>query len=399
MTATPKTRVLLGVSGGIAAYKSAELVRRLADAGCEVQVVMTAGAEAFVTPLTFQALSGRSVRSELFDRDAEAAMGHIELARWADRILIAPASADLLARLAAGMADDLLTTVVLASSAPVSVAPAMNQQMFAHPATQANLETLRERGVTVLGPGSGEQACGDVGAGRMLEPGELVDAITAERTTALRGVRTVVTAGPTVEAIDPVRYLSNHSSGKMGYAIAAALVAAGSDVTLVSGPSRQPTPAGVNRIDVRSAEDMLDAVEDNLAACDLFIACAAVADYRIAEPETRKIKKTDDTLSLHLERNPDILKRVAARDNAPVCVGFAAETNDMEKHARSKLARKKLQLICANRVGGDQSAFGADDNALDLWWPDNGHRHLARAPKTTIARQLVAHIADLYFSA
>jgi len=326
-------------------------------------------------------------------------MGHIELARWADRILIAPASADLLARLAAGMADDLLTTVVLASSAPVSVAPAMNQQMFAHPATQANLETLRERGVAVLGPGSGEQACGDVGAGRMLEPGELVEAITAVRTTALRGVHTVVTAGPTVEAIDPVRYLSNHSSGKMGYAIAAALVAAGSDVTLVSGPSRQPTPVGVNRIDVRSAEDMLNAVEGNLAACDLFIACAAVADYRVAEPETRKIKKNDDTLALHLERNPDILKRVAARDNAPVCVGFAAETNDMEKHARSKLARKKLQLICANRVGGEQSAFGADDNALDLWWPENGHRHLARAPKTTIARQLVAHIADLYFSA
>ncbi len=398
MTQTAKTRVLLGVSGGIAAYKSAELVRRLSDAQCEVQVVMTAGAEAFVTPLTFQALSGRPVRSALFDRDAEAAMGHIELARWADQILIAPASADLIARLAAGMADDLLSTVVLASAAPLSVAPAMNQQMYANAATQANLDTLRARGVRVLGPASGEQACGDVGAGRMLEPAELVAAVTGNTSGPLKGVRAVITAGPTVEDIDPVRYLSNHSSGKMGYAIAAALVAAGSEVTLISGPTTLPTPAGATRVDVRSAADMLRAVEDTAGRCDLFIGCAAVADYRVVNPATQKIKKQSDTMTLSLERNPDILQQVAARAEPPVCVGFAAETNDMAAHARGKLERKGLHLICANRVGGEHSAFGADDNALDLWWPNDGHRQLARAPKTVIASQLVDHIADLYFS-
>lgn len=393
-----KTQVVLGVSGGVAAYKSAELVRRLRDAGCEVQVLMTAGAEAFVTPMTFQALSGRAVRTSLFDPAAEAAMGHIELARWADQILIAPATADLLARLAGGLADDLLTTLVLASTAPVSVAPAMNQAMWAHPATQANVATLEDRGVRLLGPATGEQACGDVGAGRMLETEEIVAALSAAHTTRLAGKRAVVTAGPTQEAIDPVRYLSNHSSGKMGYAIAQALADAGAIVTLVSGPTSLATPRNTDRIDVLSANDMLAAVESSVHRCDLFIACAAVADYRVADPATQKIKKVNDAITLTLARNPDILAEVAARDPRPVCIGFAAETHDMESHARSKLASKNLDMICANSVGGADSAFGADDNTLALWWQSGGHARIERASKASVARQLVERIAELYFS-
>ncbi|MEM7376346.1 MAG: bifunctional phosphopantothenoylcysteine decarboxylase/phosphopantothenate--cysteine ligase CoaBC [Pseudomonadota bacterium] len=391
-------RVLLGVAGGIAAYKAAELVRRLSDAGCEVQVVMTAGAEAFVTPMTFQALSGRPVRTSLFDPAAEAAMGHIELARWADVVLIAPATADVLARLACGLADDLLTTVALASTAPLYLAPAMNQAMWAHPATQANIATLAARGAQILGPGHGDQACGDVGAGRLLEPAEIVATVCAPTSSALRGKRAIVTAGPTQEAIDPVRYLSNHSSGKMGYAIAQALAEAGAEVQLVSGPTALPTPPGVARTDVLSARDMLGAVLEAVDDCDLFVACAAVADYHIANPAEQKIKKDSDMLALSLERNPDILAQVAARSAAPVCVGFAAETNDMAAHAQGKLERKGLDLICANQVGGAQSAFGADDNALALWWPDGGHTEIARAPKLNVARQLVDHITELHFS-
>lgn len=386
------------MAGGIAAYKAAELVRRLSDAGCEVQVVMTAGAEAFVTPMTFQALSGRPVRTSLFDPAAEAAMGHIELARWADVVLIAPATADVLARLACGLADDLLTTVALASTAPLYLAPAMNQAMWAHPATQANIATLAARGAQILGPGHGDQACGDVGAGRLLEPAEIVATVCAPTSSALRGKRAIVTAGPTQEAIDPVRYLSNHSSGKMGYAIAQALAEAGAEVQLVSGPTALPTPPGVARTDVLSARDMLGAVLEAVDDCDLFVACAAVADYHIANPAEQKIKKDSDMLALSLERNPDILAQVAARSAAPVCVGFAAETNDMAAHAQGKLERKGLDLICANQVGGAQSAFGADDNALALWWPDGGHTEIARAPKLNVARQLVDHITELHFS-
>ncbi|MEM9604421.1 MAG: bifunctional phosphopantothenoylcysteine decarboxylase/phosphopantothenate--cysteine ligase CoaBC [Pseudomonadota bacterium] len=391
-------RVLLGVTGGIAAYKAAELVRRLSDVGCEVQVVMTAGAEAFVTPMTFQALSGRPVRTSLFDPAAEAAMGHIELARWADLILIAPATADVLARLAGGLADDLLTTVVLASKAPLYVAPAMNQAMWAHPATQANMATLASRGAHTLGPAHGDQACGDVGAGRLLEPQDIVAAVCAPTNAPLIGKRAIVTAGPTQEAIDPVRYLSNHSSGKMGYAIAQALAEAGADVQLVSGPTALPTPPGVSRTDVLSARDMLGAVLGAIDDCDLFVACAAVADYHVASPADQKIKKDSDTLALSLERNPDILAQVAARPSRPVCVGFAAETHDMAAHAQGKLERKGLDLICANQVGGAHSAFGADDNALALWWPGGGHTEIARAPKLTVARRLVEHITDLHFS-
>ncbi|MEM6985230.1 MAG: bifunctional phosphopantothenoylcysteine decarboxylase/phosphopantothenate--cysteine ligase CoaBC [Pseudomonadota bacterium] len=397
MTELPRTRILLGVTGGIAAYKAAELVRRLGDALCDVQVVMTAGAEAFVTPMTFQALSGRTVRTSLFDPAAEAAMGHIELARWADQIVIAPATADAIARLATGQADDLLTTVVLASTAPLSIAPAMNQAMWAHPATQANVATLLQRGVNVLGPASGEQACGDVGAGRMLEPEDIAAAVTTPSSTRLAGRRAVITAGPTLEAVDPVRYLSNHSSGKMGYAVASALARAGAEVTLVSGPTALASPPGVSRVDVQSARDMLEAVMGKIDSSDLFVGCAAVADYHVAEPASQKIKKHSDTLTLSLERNPDILAQVAALPSPPICVGFAAETNDMQAHAQDKLARKKLHLICANSVGGENSAFGADDNALELWWPNGGHARIERAPKTEVARQLVEQIATLYF--
>ncbi len=385
-------RVLLGVGGGIAAYKSADLVRRLRDAGAEVRVVMTQNATRFVGALTFQALSGNPVRTSLWDESAEAAMGHIELARWADQILIAPASADLLAQLAQGRAEDLLGTLVLATAAPVSVAPAMNQQMWAHPATQGNLEILRQRGVLVLGPGSGSQACGEVGEGRMLEPVELVGQLVAgHRPQVLAGLRVLVSAGPTFEDIDPVRFIGNRSSGRMGFAIAAAARDAGATVQLVAGPVGLATPAGVERIDVRSARQMRDAVIQRAAANDIFIAAAAVGDYRPEACAPHKLKKSGKPLALELIQNPDILAEVSALPDRPFLIGFAAETEDLERHARDKLQRKGLDLIAANQVGESQG-FESSENALLLLWAD-GREQLAQADKATLARRLVEHIA------
>ncbi|SEP14181.1 bifunctional phosphopantothenoylcysteine decarboxylase/phosphopantothenate--cysteine ligase CoaBC [Aquisalimonas asiatica] len=382
-------RILLGVSGGIAAYKSADLVRRLGDAGADVRVVMTAGAQEFVRPLTFQAVSGNPVHTSLLDPDAEAAMGHIELARWADAVLIAPASADVIARLAHGHADDLLTTLCLATEAPLAIAPAMNRVMWAHPATQANVALLVERNATVLGPGAGDQACGEVGSGRMLEPLELVAGLTTLfPARSLAGEHVVLTAGPTREAIDPVRYISNRSSGRMGFALAAAAARAGARVTLVSGPVALPTPPGVERVDVESAAQMHDAVMARIADCTIFIACAAVADYRVATPADAKIKKNDADMALALVRNPDILADVAGGAQAPFTVGFAAETNDMQANAEGKRRRKGLDMIAANWVGRPGSGFDAEDNALEVSW-DGGSVALGPSPKTRLAEALL----------
>jgi phosphopantothenoylcysteine decarboxylase/phosphopantothenate--cysteine ligase len=395
-------RILLGVTGGIAAYKSPDLVRRLRERGAEVQVVMTAGARQFVTPLTFQAVSGRAVRTDLWDEAAEAAMGHIELARWADLVLIAPATADFLARVANGLADDLLSTLCLATEAPVAVAPAMNRIMWAHPATRTNVATVRHRGVQILGPAEGEQACGEVGEGRMLEPLDLVDRVagllnavaTASVSGPLRGRRVLITAGPTRERIDPVRFISNRSSGKMGFAVAQAAREAGADVVLVSGPVSLPTPSGVRRVDVESAGEMLTAVLRELKGTDIFISTAAVADYRPARPAEQKIKKTSDTMDLSMERTPDVLATVAARSDRPFVVGFAAETESVEQNARVKLLKKNLDMIAANEVGHDK-AFDCEDNQLLVLWR-NGRHELPNAPKLTLARQLVELIAQSF---
>ncbi len=388
-------RVLLGVTGGIAAYKSAELVRELTARGAEVQVVMTEAARAFIGELTLQALSGREVRSALFDPRAEAGMGHIELARWPDLVVIAPATADTLARLAAGLADDLLTTVVLACAAPLLVAPAMNQQMWSAPATVDNLARLTARGVQVCGPASGVQACGDVGAGRMSEPADIADAVQRRlQTGELAGLRVLVTAGPTREPLDPVRFLTNRSSGRMGYAVAAAALDAGAAVTLVSGPVSIAPPPGARLLRVETAADMAAAVEAEVAGADIFIATAAVADYTVAEAAPDKIKKTGERLVLELTRTTDILATVAARDPAPFTVGFAAETQDVEHYARDKLARKGLDMIAANRVG-EGMAFDTEDNELQVFWA-GGDRRLGRAAKTVLARQLLALVAERY---
>jgi len=388
------TRILLGVTGGIAAYKSAELVRRLRDRGAEVQVVMTAGARQFVTPLTFQALSGRPVRTDLWDDAAEAAMGHIELGRWADQVLIAPASADFLARLAHGLADDLLTTLCLASGAPLSVAPAMNRLMWANAATQANVALLRSRGVTVLGPAEGDQACGETGPGRMLEPAEILDVLAPRGAVnrALAGLKVLITAGPTRERIDPVRFITNRSSGKMGFAVAEAAREAGAEVVLVSGPVNVATPPGVRRVDVETAEQMMVAVDEHLAGTDIFIAAAAVSDYRPVQCASEKIKKTSDSLTLALSRTTDILATVAARAPRPFVVGFAAETQNVERNALAKLEGKRLDLIAANQVG-DNLAFDCEDNALTVYWP-GGRQDLGRAPKRQLAAALVSLIAE-----
>jgi len=400
MSASPlaNLRVLLGVSGGIAAYKACELTRRLRDAGAEVRVVLTANAARFVTPLTFQALSGQPVRSGLWDEAAEAAMGHIELARWAQRILIAPASADLIARLAHGLADDLLTTLCLASAAPLAIAPAMNQQMWAHAATQANLERLRERGVTVLGPGSGGQACGEFGAGRLLEAEQLVAELTAlHGPRLLAGVKVLVSAGPTYEDIDPVRFVGNRSSGRMGFAVAQAAAEQGASVHLVAGPVHLPTPAGVSRVDVRDAREMYAAVMRHVPQSDIFISAAAVGDYRPQDVSAHKLKKHGNALTLTLTENPDIVAEVAALKKRPFVVGFAAETRDVESYARAKLERKKLDLIAANHVGNGKG-FDAADNELLLLWP-GGKENLASADKLALARTLVTRIAGLRASA
>ncbi|HMN35277.1 MAG TPA: bifunctional phosphopantothenoylcysteine decarboxylase/phosphopantothenate--cysteine ligase CoaBC [Chiayiivirga sp.] len=398
MSTTPQ-RILLGVSGGIAAYKAADLVRRLRERGAQVRVVLTENAERFVTALTFQALSGEPVRTSLWDSAAEASMGHIELARWAQRVLIAPASADLIARLAQGQADDLLTTLCLATEAPLFLAPAMNRVMWEHPAVQANLAILVERGAVLLGPDAGGQACGETGAGRMWEPAAIADAVVTpdpdpEAAAVLAGRRLLLTAGPTVEDLDPVRYLGNRSSGRMGYAVAAEAQRLGMRVTLVSGPVNLPVPAGVERIAVRSAEQMLAAVTDRVAQSDLFIATAAVADFRPREASLEKIKKRGDGgLTLELVQNPDILAEVAARQDRPFVVGFAAETHDVERYARDKLERKRLDMIAANRVGEEGSGFDADCNALTVLWPEGRHE-IARADKAQVARELLAVIAQ-----
>lgn len=388
----PKRRILLGVTGGIAAYKSPDLVRRLIERGADVQVVMTASARKFVSPTTFQAVSGRPVRCELWDEAAEAAMGHIELARWAELVLIAPASADILARLAGGRADDLLSTLCLATEAPICVAPAMNRVMWANRATQANVATLVARGVRVLGPGSGNQACGEVGPGRMWEPEKLAETLLEPPPNAglLAGLSVLITAGPTRERIDPVRYLTNRSSGKMGFAVAAAAREAGAHVTLVAGPVSLATPAGITRIDVESAREMYAAVHRHIAEADLFIAAAAVADFQPVTVAKTKIKKQGVAVQLALEPAPDIVKSVADMAKRPFVVGFAAETNDVEDNARAKLKRKKLDMIAANRVG-DGLAFDCEDNALTVIWP-GGKAEIPRAPKLDVARELVALI-------
>ncbi|RRQ22171.1 bifunctional phosphopantothenoylcysteine decarboxylase/phosphopantothenate--cysteine ligase CoaBC [Thiohalobacter thiocyanaticus] len=391
-------RILLGVSGGIAAYKSAELVRGLRAAGAEVRVVMTAGARRFITPLTLQALSGQPVRTELFDAEAEAGMDHIELARWADAVLVAPASADLLARLAQGRADDLLATLCLATRAPLLLAPAMNQAMWSHPATVANVRLLAGRGVRLLGPETGEQACGETGPGRMREPQDLItDLAGSFETGSLAGCRVLVTAGPTREAIDPVRFVSNRSSGRMGYAVAAAAREAGARVTLVSGPVALDGPAGIERVMVETAEEMRVAVQAHLTGCDIFIGAAAVADYRPAQAAAQKLKKHNATLSLDLVRNPDILAEVARAHPRPFTVGFAAETEDLDANARTKRMQKSLDMIAANRVGPGQG-FDVGDNALTLYW-EGGSESLPHQSKTRLARELIARIAQRFHDA
>lgn len=400
--------ILLGITGGIAAYKSAVLARRLIDAGATVKVVMTSGSLAFMQPLTFQALTGQPVHTDLLDSDAEAAMGHIELARWADYILIAPATANALARISHGIADDLLSTVCLATDAPLFIAPAMNRLMWDNPATQANYQLLKSRGVTFIGPDNGLQACGETGAGRMLEPDAIRDALvhhierlriapnTRGTSTTLSGYKLLITAGPTQEAIDPVRYISNHSSGKMGFAIAEAANRMGASVTLVAGPVSLSASAAINRVDVTTAEDMLDAVMAQITEQDVFISVAAVADYRPETVKNQKIKKNDDRMQLSLIRNPDILSRVSMLEKRPFCLGFAAETEHMESHARSKLENKQLDMIAANKVAqADSPVFGSDINSLDVYWPENdGHQHIPSGSKHEVANTLLVILAQ-----
>ncbi len=389
-------KLLLCVGGGIAAYKSLELVRRLQDAGAQVQVAMTAGAQQFVTPFSFQALSGHPVRTTLWDSAAEAAMGHIELARWADRVLIAPATADLLAKLAHGLADDLVTTLCLATTAPITVAPAMNHRMWGHPAAQANVQTLRARGVQIVGPADGPLAEGESGPGRLSEPHEIVAALQASASQsdgALHGLKVVVSAGPTYEDLDPVRYLGNRSSGKMGFAVAASAARRGAEVVLVSGPVTLPTPAGVTRVDVRSAAQMRAAVFAAFPA-DIYIGAAAVADYTPRVPASNKIKKSSESLALDLVRTPDILAEVAAQTQSlKLVVGFAAETENVAVYARGKLVAKHLDLIVANRVGVADGGFESDRNAMTAFWED-GERAFAAGPKTRLADELIGLIVE-----
>ncbi|WP_312315982.1 bifunctional phosphopantothenoylcysteine decarboxylase/phosphopantothenate--cysteine ligase CoaBC [Stenotrophomonas sp.] len=398
-------KLLLCVGGGIAAYKSLDLVRRLRDAGAQVQVAMTAGAQQFVTPLSFQALSGHPTRTTLWDSAAEQAMGHIELARWADRIVVAPATADLLARLAHGHADDLVTTLCLATTAPLTVCPAMNHRMWLHPATQANIGLLRERGAQVIGPEDGPLAEGESGPGRLSEPHAIVAALAALQAPAvaegdaaaqqLQGLRVVISAGPTYEDLDPVRYVGNRSSGKMGYALAAAAARQGAQVVLVSGPVHLATPPGVQRVDVRSAAQMRSAVLDALPA-DIYIGAAAVSDYTPRQIAPQKLKKTagTQTLTLELVRTPDILAEVAQQTNAlKLVVGFAAETHDVEKYARGKLIDKRLDLVIANQVGITNGGFESDENAATAYW-QGGEQAFPGTSKTRLAEQLLSLIAQ-----
>ena len=388
--------ILLGITGGIAAYKSAELTRALVGAGANVRIVLTPAGAEFITPLTLQALSGNPVHQSLLDPEAEQGMGHIELARWADMILVAPASADFMARLSHGMANDLLTTVCLASDAPICIAPAMNQAMWRDPRTQENAQRLTNQGAQLWGPASGEQACGDVGPGRMLEPAELAQlAASAFATPELEGKRVCITAGPTREALDPVRYISNHSSGKMGYALAAAAAKAGADVILISGPVSLPTPAGVQRLNVESAEQMLAAAMELAPTADLFIGAAAVADYRPVAIADQKIKKgQEELMELRLVKNPDIIATVSSLAERPFTVGFAAETENVLQYARSKLERKGLDLVIANDVSQSGIGFNADENEVTLV-STQGDYTLPRSSKHALAQTLIQHIAEL----
>jgi phosphopantothenoylcysteine decarboxylase/phosphopantothenate--cysteine ligase len=389
-------KIVLGITGGIAAYKTPELVRRLKDQGADVRVVMTEGAKAFITPLTLQAVSANHVADSLLDSQAELAMGHIELAKWADLIIIAPATADIIARVTAGMANDLLSTLCLATSAPIAIAPAMNQQMWHAHATQANIKTLTRWGFNIWGPGAGAQACGDIGLGRMLDVDELVTLSSdffAEK--YLQGQHWVITAGPTREAIDPVRYISNHSSGKMGYAIAHAALRAGAKVTLISGPVNIKQPAGCNIINVISAEDMHQQAIKHAEHCTTFVACAAVADYRVAEIADQKIKKTNEHMQIALVKNHDIVADVAKLTNKPFIVGFAAETQNVEHYARGKLMRKNLDLIAANDVAKSGQGFNSDDNALTLFSAID-KTEIALASKQIVAKRLVSLINEHY---
>ena len=388
-------KIVLGITGGIAAYKCAELTRRLTENGAQVKVVMTDSAQQFITPLTMQAVSGNPVSTSLLDPAAEAAMGHIEFAKWADLILIAPASANTIAKMAHGMADDILTTLVLATPAKVAIAPAMNQQMYAHPATQQNLQKLSEYGVSIWGPASGEQACGDVGKGRMLEPNELVElCLMREDTPLLAGKTVTITAGPTREALDPVRFISNHSSGKMGFSLARAAKALGAKVNLISGPVNLTTPSKVNRFDVESAQQMHDAAMELAVNSDVFIGCAAVADYKATTTANNKIKKQGDTMTIELSKNPDIIASVAALEaNRPFTVGFAAETNDVANYAKGKLKNKNLDMICANDVSDSSIGFNSENNAMTLFWPE-GERHLSLQSKQQISHLILKEIAS-----
>lgn len=391
-------KILLGISGGIAAYKCAELTRRLIERGAQVQVVMTKAAKEFITPLTMQAVSGRPVSDSLLDPAAEASMGHIELAKWADLVLLAPATADLIARMSAGMGNDLLTTLVLATDSPVAVSPAMNQQMYRNVATQENIATLARRGMHIWGPAAGEQACGDVGPGRMLEPMQLVHLCEQFfQPKLLAGKSVLITAGPTREAIDPVRYISNHSSGKMGFALANAAAQLGAKVTLVSGPVSLNTPAGVERINVASAQEMHDAVMVHAPSHDAFISCAAVADYRPENVASQKLKKTEnnDQMTINMVKNPDIVATVAnMTEQRPFTVGFAAETNDVETYARGKLVKKNLDMICANDVSVEGQGFNSNDNAITLFWPE-GEQALALESKEALSFRILEKMHEL----
>ena len=397
----PAMNIVLGITGGIAAYKAPDLVRRLRERGGDVQIVMTASAEEFVTGTALQAVSGRPIRSNLWDKEAEAAMSHIELARWADVVLIAPATAEVMARIVSGGAPDLLTTICLATEAPLAVAPAMNHVMWSNPATQANRKVLEERGIHILGPGVGSQACGETGAGRMLDPDTIAAAVfdlaVGKGEGLLTGKKVVITAGPTREPIDPVRYITNRSSGKMGYAIARAAAAQGAEVVLISGPVNLPEPPGIEVRNVLSAQDMYDATHTCVGEADIFIAAAAVADYRPAELKEQKIKKHEESMSIDLVRCPDILASVAALAVGPFTVGFAAETEKVDDYARSKLEKKKLDMIIANRVGSD-CGFDTDDNSVNVIWSD-GEQRFPEARKSELARDLVELIARRFYAA
>jgi len=391
-------RIILGVTGGVAAYKSLELVRRLRERGAQVQVVMTRGARTFVSPVTFQAVSARRVRDDLWDEAAEAAMGHIELARWADLVLVAPTTAHCMGSLAAGLAGDLLTTLCMATEAPVILVPAMNRAMWANPALQENRALLEGRGIRFLGPVEGEQACGEEGVGRMMEPIDVVSAVFEEPTRlasqSLKGLTAIITAGPTREPIDPVRYITNRSSGKMGFALAAAAQAAGAKVVLVSGPVFVATPPGIERIDVETAEEMYASVHERVEGADLFVACAAVSDYKPESEAGEKLKRTEATLNLELVRSPDTLASVAKLQDGPFTVGFAAETQNVVENARKKLVRKGLDMIAANKVGRD-CGFDQETNSLMVFWGD-GDAELEQASKSVVAERLIQLIAERY---